>query len=130
MDEIVDFLMDVGNYFIATVRNGKATLRPFGVILYEGDSLYICTNREKEVAQDLLTNTSFEIGAVKMNNDWIRVTGFANETFDKTIKDLFFVRFPFLNHIWIDNKDSFIAYKLDVTSAYIETFDKTKKTLV
>ena len=39
-ERILKFLKDVGTYYIATVDNGKARVRPFGTINLFEDKLY------------------------------------------------------------------------------------------
>ena len=73
-ERILKFLKDVGTYYIATVDNGKARVRPFGTINLFEDKLYFQTGLSKDVAKQILDNPYVEICGFK-DGQWMRLCG-------------------------------------------------------
>ncbi|MBR4694377.1 MAG: pyridoxamine 5'-phosphate oxidase family protein [Bacilli bacterium] len=74
MKEVYDFLKECGTYYLATVDNGKARVRPFGTIEMFEDKLYIQTGKKKDVAKQISLNPNVEICAFK-DGTWLRLSG-------------------------------------------------------
>ena len=72
MKEVYDFLKDCGTYYLATVDNDKARVRPFGTINMFEDKLYIQTGKVKNVSKQIEKNPNVEICAF-LNGKWLRV---------------------------------------------------------
>ena len=78
MKEVNDFLRNCGTFFLATDDDGQPRVRPFGAINdYEG-KLYIETNNQKKVHQQLIKNGKVEICGM-YEGKWIRVEGIMKE---------------------------------------------------
>ena len=74
MNETLQFLKDCGTFYLATSENGQPHVRPFGAVCeYEG-KLYIVTNNQKKVYQQMMTNPKVEICGMNKGR-WIRVEG-------------------------------------------------------
>lgn len=72
MQEVYDFLKKAGTYYLATVEEGQARVRPFGTVnLYDG-KLYIQTGRVKNVSRQLHANPRLEICAMR-GGTWLRL---------------------------------------------------------
>ena len=83
MKEAYDFLRKCGTFFIATEENGQPHVRPFGALSdYEG-KLYIETNNQKKVYQQLSKNGKVEICGM-FEGKWIRIEGVMKD--QKTIR--------------------------------------------
>ena len=75
MKEIIEFLNDAKFYFLATIDDEKPRVRPFGAhIEYEG-KIYFCTNNQKKVYNQIISNPFVEISGVDSNGRWIRLSG-------------------------------------------------------
>ena len=74
MEEVWKFLKESGVYYLATVDNGEARVRPFGTIEIFENHLYIQTGKKKDVYKQIINNPVVEICAFK-DGKWIRVTG-------------------------------------------------------
>lgn len=65
MNRVYEFLKDCGMYYVASVDEGHARVRPFGTIdLFDG-GLYIQTGRVKPVYRQISANPGIEISAMK-----------------------------------------------------------------
>ena len=74
MQEVFDFLKQVGVYYLATVEGDQPRVRPFGTVdLFEG-KLYIQTGKVKNVSKQLQANPKAEICAFS-DGTWLRVAG-------------------------------------------------------
>lgn len=78
MQEVYDFLKACKTYYLATVEDGQARVRPFGTVdLFEG-KLYIQTGRSKAVSRQMMANPKIEICAFD-GQQWLRVAAVAVE---------------------------------------------------
>ncbi len=74
MEKVVQFLKEVGTYYLATVDGDQPRVRPFGTAhIFEG-KLYIQTGKSKDVSKQLHANPKAEICAFK-DGKWLRVAG-------------------------------------------------------
>ncbi len=74
MDEVYQFLKDVGAYYLATVEGDQPRVRVFGTVdIFEG-KLYIQTGKVKDVSNQMLANPKIEICAFK-DGKWLRLAG-------------------------------------------------------
>ncbi|MCD8008225.1 MAG: pyridoxamine 5'-phosphate oxidase family protein [Clostridiales bacterium] len=78
MKETLEYLKSCGTFYLATNEDGQAHVRPFGAVCeYEG-KLYIVTNNQKKVYQQMKKNGKVEICAMHKGT-WIRVEGEVKE---------------------------------------------------
>lgn len=73
MEEVVKFLRDCNIFYLATAEgNGQPHVRPFGAVcVYEG-KLYIGTNNQKKVFDQMKKNPKIEISGMA-DGKWIRL---------------------------------------------------------
>lgn len=86
MQEIVEFLKKNMNGFLATVDKDKPRVRPFQFMLEEGGKLYFCTNRTKEVFNQLKASPFVEFSSSTPKFEWIRLSGEVRFSSDLSIK--------------------------------------------
>ena len=78
MKKALEYLKSCGTFYLATSEDGQAHVRPFGAVCeYEG-KLYIVTNNQKKVYQQMKKNGKVEICAMHKGT-WIRVEGEVKE---------------------------------------------------
>lgn len=83
MNEVLQYLKSCGTFYLATSEDGQAHVRPFGAVCeYEG-KLYIVTNNQKKVYQQMKKNGKVEICGMHKGT-WIRVEG---EVIEDTRRD-------------------------------------------
>ncbi len=74
MNEVYEFLKQVGTYYLATVEGDQPRVRPFGTVdLFEG-GLYIQTGKVKAVSKQLHENPKAELCAFA-DGRWLRLSG-------------------------------------------------------
>ena len=78
MNEVLKFLQDCGTFYLATDDNGQPRVRPFGAVAAFEGKLYIVTNNQKNVYQQMLKNPKVEMSGT-IGGKWIRVTGEVKE---------------------------------------------------
>lgn len=78
MKKAYEFLKNCGTFYLATEENGQPHVRPFGAVCqYEG-KLYVVTNNQKKVYQQMKKNKKIEICGI-YEDKWIRVAGTVKE---------------------------------------------------
>ena len=78
MNEVVDYLKSCGTFYLATSENGQAHVRPFGAVCVFEGKLYIVTNNQKKVYQQMKQNGKVEICGMHQGT-WMRVEGEVKE---------------------------------------------------
>lgn len=74
MKEALEYLKSCGTFYLATDENGRPHVRPFGVVCEFEGKLYIATNNQKKVYQQMKANGKVEICGMHKDT-WIRVEG-------------------------------------------------------
>lgn len=78
MNEIIEYLKNCGTFYLATSENGQAHVRPFGAVCEFEGKLYIVTNNQKKVYDQMKENGKIELCGM-YNGSWIRVEGNVTE---------------------------------------------------
>ena len=78
MKEAYEFLKNCVTFYLATEENGQPHVLPFGAVCEFEGKLYIVTNNQKKVYQQMLKNGKVEICGM-YNGKWIRVEGTVKE---------------------------------------------------
>lgn len=74
MNEVYEFLIKCGTYYLATVENDQPRVRPFGTVDIFDGRLCFQTGKVKEVAKQLKANPKIEISGMA-DGKWIRLSG-------------------------------------------------------
>ncbi len=78
MNEVLEYLKSCGTFYLATSEEGQAHVRPFGAVCEFEGKLYIVTNNQKKVYQQMKKNGKIEICGM-YKETWIRVEGEVKE---------------------------------------------------
>ncbi len=79
MEKVLQFLNDAQTFYLATAEeNGQPHVRPFGAAVVFDGKLYICTNNQKAVYQQLKKNPRVEISGMS-GGKWLRLCAEAHE---------------------------------------------------
>ena len=78
MNEVLEYLKSCGTFYLATCEEGQAHVRPFGAVCEFEGKLYIVTNNQKKVYQQMKKNGKVEIRGMQKET-WIRVEGTVTE---------------------------------------------------
>lgn len=78
MKEVTEYLKSYGTFYLATDENGQPHVRPFGAVCEFEGKLYIVTNNQKKVYQQMKSNGKVEICGMHKGT-WIRVEGEVKE---------------------------------------------------
>ena len=77
MNKIVEELKKVKVFYVATVSNGGARVRPFSSVCeFEGNA-YICTGNQKDFFKQVTANPQIELCGMYDQTSWLRVTATA-----------------------------------------------------
>lgn len=73
MEKILEYLKSCGTFYLATSEeNGQPHVRPFGAVCEFEGKLYIVTNNQKKVYNQMLKNSKIEISGMTKGT-WIRL---------------------------------------------------------
>jgi len=78
VNEAMEYLKSCGTFYLATCEDGQAHVRPFGAVCDFEGKLYIVTNNQKKVYQQMKKNGKVEICGMHKGT-WIRVEGEVKE---------------------------------------------------
>lgn len=76
MKEVLKYLKECGTFYLATIEGDQPRTRPFGAVCEFGNKLYIATNNQKKVYDQMIENPKVEISAMNKGT-WIRLEGVA-----------------------------------------------------
>ena len=121
MQEVYDFLKNVGTYFLATEDGDQARVRPFGTIDLFEDKLYIQTGKSKDVYKQIVANPKVELSACA-GLDWVRVTATLVPDDRVEPKKHMLDNYPNLRAMYDENDDNTAVYFLTEAKATISSF--------
>lgn len=86
MNKIYDYLKKVGVFYLATIDNDQARVRPLGALAKIEDKIYIVTSKEKGVYKQIKKNPKVEISAFD-GKTWIRLSAVLEEDDRKEVRE-------------------------------------------
>ena len=118
MQKVYEFLKECGTYYLATVDNDQARVRPFGTIdLFEG-RLYIQTGKKKDVSKQLAANPNAGICCFK-DGKWLRVAGKLINDDNREAKKHMLDAYPNLRGMYSEDDDNTqVLYFKDATATF------------
>ena len=122
VSEAYRFLRECGYFFLATDVEGKPSQRPMGMIYCDGKTLYIGTDRRKNLYSEVMANPYVSIASYNLHTRrWIRITG---EAYEETSIDVYHAMqdsFPMLKQKYSSEEDIFFAtLRVNISSIEIE----------
>ena len=75
MKEIMGYLQECNNFFLATVENDKPFVIPISVLCEHNDKLYFVSSNHKLVYNQIKANGNVEICGMNTHGSWIRING-------------------------------------------------------
>ena len=87
LDGAYRFIRSCGYFFLATDAGNKPNQRPMGMLYCDGKTLYIGTDRRKQVFSEILENASVSLVSYNQRTRrWIRIAG---EAYPETAIDVY-----------------------------------------
>ena len=126
MKEVYEFLKECGVYYLATIDEDKARVRPFGTAEIFEDRLYIQTGKNKDVFKQIKNNNNVEICAFK-DGKWIRVSGKLIPDDRVEAKKDMLDKNPTLRSMYDENDDNTIVLYFEEAKGVISSFTSTPK---
>lgn len=110
IEDCYKFIRGCGYFFLATSIDNQPKLRPFGMIYSNKKTLYIATDKRKNVYSDLVKNPQIEIASYNVNTRrWIRIRGRAEIESSILIKDEMINRYPLLKQKFFNETEMFLV---------------------
>ena len=128
MLEVLMFLEEAGVYYLATSKDNKPYVRPFGTVNIFEDKLYIQTGKSKNCYKEIESNPFVEISAFK-DGKWIRVNGMLVADDRVSAKKSMLDKYPNLRAMYDENDDNTIVLYFTDAVATIYSFTEAPKTI-
>ena len=122
MNEVLEFLTTNPTFYLATVEENQARVRPFGAIAKFEDKLYFATNNTKPVFKQLVTNPKVEISTTSPKGEWIRLSGTAVMDSRHETKEAMLNAVPSLKNMYTSDDDVFEVFYLTDAIAVFNSF--------
>ena len=110
MKKAYEFLKNCGTFYLATEENGQPRVRPFGALCEFEGKLYIETNNQKKVYQQMAKNGKVEICGM-YEGKWIRIEGTVKEDLRREARVVMLEENPALKPLCsVDNNTMTVFY--------------------
>ena len=126
MNEVLEFLTSNPTFYLATIDENQARVRPFGAVMKYEDKLYFATNNTKSVFKQLLANPKVEISTTSPKGEWIRLTGNAVVDSRPEAKAAMLEAVPSLKNMYSLDDDIFEVFYLTDAVAVFNSFSSTE----
>jgi uncharacterized pyridoxamine 5'-phosphate oxidase family protein len=114
--ESYNFLKECGTYYIATIKDGAPTIRPFGTVNIFEDKLYIQTGKVKDCYKEMLLNPHIAICAF-LKGKWIRIEAEVVSDDRLIAKQDMLNKYPGLHNMYkADDNNTIVLYLKNATS--------------
>ena len=127
MKETLEFLESAGVYYLATIKDNKPYVRPFGTILLFENKLYIQTGKVKECFKQMKENPFVEISAF-LNGKWIRISAKAVEDDRVEARRAMLDKYPDLRRMYNEFDGNTVVLYLSEATSTIYSFTEAPKT--
>lgn len=123
MQKVIEFLTANTTVFVATADNGAARVRPFQFQFAQGNRLWFCTSRSKEVFAQLQKDPRLEFSCLSSDMTTLRVKGEVNLDDDMAVKQRILENNPLVRSLYgsADNPD-FTVFSVDHGTAFMFDF--------
>ena len=113
------FIRECGYFFLATCAQNKPRLRPMGMILSDGRSLYLATDKRKSVYHDLIVNPNVEVASYNLNTrKWLRVSGHVVPETSAAITEEMLSLYPMIRQEFVrEDELNFVIFRLCIEQA-------------
>lgn len=128
MKEVLEFLEKAQVYYLATSKNNKPYVRPFGTINLFEDKLYIQTGKVKNCYKEMIDNPFIEISAF-FEGKWIRISAEAKADDRVEAKKAMLDKYPNLRAMYNELDDNTIVLYLRNATATIYSFTDSPKVI-
>lgn len=127
MNNVVKTIKEYGTFFIASVDNGAARVRPFGSVCEIEGKGYLCSNNTKDFYKQVKENPRVELCAMGKNGTWLRVAATLVEVDDVECKRLMLEDPTGPKSIYKDPSNPiFVVFRMDDVDAREYSFTGVK----
>ncbi|MBQ8078609.1 MAG: pyridoxamine 5'-phosphate oxidase family protein [Oscillospiraceae bacterium] len=128
MNEVYDFLRSCGTFYLATDEDGQPRVRPFGAISDFEGKLYIETNNQKKVYQQMMKNGKVELCGMH-EGKWIRVEGTVKEDLRREARVAMLEDNPSLKSLASPDNGTMTVFYFESGTATIYSFTDAPKVI-
>jgi len=126
MKEIMDFLTECKQFFMATTDGTTPKVRPMRLVFEHKDKLYFGTNNKKQVWKQLKANPRMEICASNRKK-WLRLSGKVAFDPDKAAREKALDLMPGLKSMYSADDGLFEVFYFESATGAFEEMAGVKK---
>lgn len=132
MDEILDYLVKVPAWYLATSADGQPHVRPFSFAAQEGGCLWLVTARHKDVWQELQDNPRLEACSWRPGHGWLVFEGRACEgDVSETLRREGWEHLESLGESYEGPDDpELVFFRVDALKARVDDIDGSRRDIV
>ncbi|MDR3297428.1 MAG: pyridoxamine 5'-phosphate oxidase family protein [Prevotellaceae bacterium] len=128
MEQVIQFLRENPNFFLATIDGDFPRVRPFGLIILIDGKLHICTNSHKAVFRQMMDNPLVELCSMTPDGSrFLRLWGAVSRASSAENRKVFFERAPHLANLYAGQEDSFEIFRFDMANAMFQDHTDLKQ---
>lgn len=110
VNDCYQFIRECGCFFLATSFDNRPKLRPMGMIYSNDKSLFIVTDKRKNVHTDLINNPQIEMASYNLNSQkWIRMNGKMKVESSNKIKEEMMAMYPMIKQKYMDKEEMYLV---------------------
>ncbi len=126
MSKVVDFLHASKVFYLATVDEEEAQVRPINSVIEYKGKIYLETSNQKKMYQQMLKNPNIAVSGMN-GAQWIRVAGKAVMDESDEMKEVMFNAIPALRDVY--SKEELVVYYIADMKGTVYSFDAEPITL-
>lgn len=113
------FIRECGCFFLATSVQNQPRIRPMGMILTDGGSLYFATDRRKSVYADLTLNPQVQLASYNLyTRKWLRISGHVSPESSPGICADMLALYPMIRQEFsAEDEQNFVIFRLLIEDA-------------
>lgn len=115
------FIRECSYFFLATSVDDKPRLRPMGIIYSDEKTLFISTDKRKNVYEELTKNPQVEIVSYNLNTGkWIRISGRMKPENSGSIRTELMEMYPMIRQEYVGENEMYLAiFKMQIDNINI-----------
>jgi len=113
--EAVSFLKKQGKFYLATIKDNKPRVRPFGAVTEFENKMYFSTSSTRDLLNQFKANSNVSVCVCDENRKWLRIEGAAKVDERKQVRQAMLKDNPVLAKYFKSVDDpTFATFYIDV----------------
>jgi uncharacterized pyridoxamine 5'-phosphate oxidase family protein len=129
MKEVLNFLQDLGVFYLATMDGEQPRVRPLGFVMNDNGRLIFCTSNDKNMCKQMMLNPNVEISCVDKDRNTLRICGRVVFCTTPDLQKKTLEYMPALKNIYSEGDGKFELFSLEDPQAICQSMRGERQTL-